>query len=196
MVKGSLKNSVILLLIMLVLAVIWFMRMSSAETTGLPARVFTDTITNPGATVKPVIVDDPKVPYEDRFVLRVGGEHFFVSLAADAQTRAAGLSNTDPLREREGKLFVFPRADNYGFWMKEMNYPLDILWFSADGTVVHIEKNVTPETYPETFYPNALSRYVLEITAGKADEYGLIEGHGLYLSEDLVTCVRTSCFNK
>ena len=136
------------------------------------------------------------VPYEDHFLLYVGNEYFFVTLAANAADRRKGLSGTPSLREREGKLFVFPRSDTYGFWMKDMNYPIDIIWFDADGYVVHIESNVSPETYPQTLSPKSEARYVLEIAAGKSAEYGIDIGTPLKFSGGITTCLRTGCYNK
>jgi hypothetical protein len=51
-----------------------------------------------------------------------------------------------------------------------MNFPLDIIWISSGYRIVHIEKNLSPETYPTVYYPNAPSKYVLEISGGLADE--------------------------
>lgn len=136
------------------------------------------------------------VPYEDHFLLYVGDEHFFVTLAANDTDRRRGLSGTPPLREREGKLFVFPRSDTYGFWMKEMRYPIDIIWFDADGYVVHIEHDVSPETYPETLFPESEARYVLEIAAGESEAYGINIGTSLHFSGGITTCLRKGCYNK
>ncbi len=83
-----------------------------------------------------------------------------------AQVR--GLSGHKPLTPDEGMLFVFPKAGNYGFWMKDMTFPLDIIWFDQNFHVTHIEKALSPDTYPKTFYPNANSEYVLEVNAGQA----------------------------
>jgi uncharacterized membrane protein (UPF0127 family) len=94
----------------------------------------------------------------------------------------AFIANTDPLRERglggyfalarnEGMLFVFENDGSYGFWMKDTSFPIDIMWLSADGAVVYLQKNVTPETYPTVYISPQPARYVLELQAGFADEY-------------------------
>lgn len=89
-----------------------------------------------------------------------------VSIAADEASRDQGLSGTSALATNSGKLFIFPRPGKYGFWMKDMNYPLDFIWISSDLKIVGITANVAADTYPKIFYPPTLVRYVLEVNAG------------------------------
>ena len=49
-----------------------------------------------------------------------------VELAITPEARAQGLSGRPSLSENEGVLFVFDKPDKYSFWMKNMNFPLDI----------------------------------------------------------------------
>lgn len=104
-----------------------------------------------------------------------------VEIADTPSARMQGLSGRTGLDEGEGMLFVFDQPGRYGFWMKDMTFPIDIVWISQDGYVVHMEKNVSPDTYfkqdpPQTFVntPNAL--YVLELGAGEAEKHGLYLG--------------------
>jgi uncharacterized membrane protein (UPF0127 family) len=73
-------------------------------------------------------------------------------------------------------LFVFPKADTYGFWMKDMQVPIDIIWLSDQGRILGIEDSIAPSTYPTTFYPPSPVRYVLEVRAGLAREKGWESG--------------------
>ncbi len=93
------------------------------------------------------------------------------ALVADNDySRTKGLSGRDILAPNEGLLFVFDKEGHHGFWMKEMNFPIDIVWLNKDKKIVHIEHNVLPNTYPKIFYPNnefnsEQSLYVLETNA-------------------------------
>jgi uncharacterized protein len=93
------------------------------------------------------------------------------ALVADTDySRTKGLSGRDSLAPNEGLLFVFDREGYQGFWMKEMNFPIDIVWLNKDKKIVHIEHNVSPDTYPKIFNPNnefnnEKSLYVLETNA-------------------------------
>lgn len=88
-----------------------------------------------------------------------------------ADLMARGLSGRSGLNENEGMWFVFAKDGNYGFWMKDMNFPIDIIWFDKDFKIVYLQKNILPETYPTVFYPNADSRYVLEVNAGFSEKH-------------------------
>jgi uncharacterized membrane protein (UPF0127 family) len=65
-------------------------------------------------------------------------------------------------------LFVFPKDDLYGFWMKDMFIPIDIIWLSDTGTILTIAPSVPANSYPHVFYPSTPARYVMEMRAGQA----------------------------
>lgn len=99
-----------------------------------------------------------------------------VSIADEPEERTRGLSGVESLREFEGMLFVFPEEDYYGMWMKDMRFPLDILWINNDMRIVHIEENVKPETYPDSFTSDEPARFVLEVNAFFARNANVVEG--------------------
>jgi hypothetical protein len=91
-----------------------------------------------------------------------------------------GLSGKDGLKDNEGMFFMFDREDIYTFWMKDMKFPLDIIWINADYKIVGIEKNVSPDTYiasnpqkSEYFGKNYIAQYVFELPAGYSDKSGV-----------------------
>ena len=98
------------------------------------------------------------------------GKTFRVETATTPAQWQKGLSGHASLAENAGMLFVFDKPDNYGFWMKDMLFPLDIIWISSDFHIIYIEKNLSPDTYPTVYYPNAPAEYVLEISGGLTDE--------------------------
>lgn len=94
--------------------------------------------------------------------------------------RTLGLGGRDSLDYDTGMLFVFPRSGKHAFWMKGMQFSIDILWIDKKFEVVHLESNVSPESYPKTIYsPEEKSSFVLELNAGRAQELGIIEGSQL-----------------
>jgi uncharacterized protein len=88
------------------------------------------------------------------------------SVADSIPERIKGLSNTPYLPEGVVKLFAFGAEGEHGIWMKDMNYPLDIIWVAKNGVIVHIEERVSPETYPESFSSPKPAWYVIEANAG------------------------------
>jgi uncharacterized membrane protein (UPF0127 family) len=99
--------------------------------------------------------------------VRLGDGVFLAQVARTPEAREKGLSGTTGLRENEGMLFIYDTEDKWAMWMKDMNYPIDIIWLDKDKKVVYIVKNAPPESYPyESFTPKQNAKYVLELPAG------------------------------
>jgi uncharacterized protein len=99
-----------------------------------------------------------------------------VTVADTVAERTQGLSGRPRLADNEGMLFVFDEADRYGFWMKDMNFPIDIIWLSEEGFVVDVDEAASPESYPTVFKPDVPARFVLEVHAGFAREHSIRQG--------------------
>ena len=90
---------------------------------------------------------------------------------ADTQAkRTQGLSGRDIVADDYGMLFVFDAAGRHGFWMKDMKVAIDIIWIAEEGSIVYIEHNLAPDSYPTVVTPPTPARYVLETRAGYARE--------------------------
>lgn len=90
-----------------------------------------------------------------------------------------GLSGRENMPDNQGMLFVFDSPAAHCFWMKDMRFPLDIIWADANKKIVTIEENVQPDTYPNSFCPDQLALYVIEVNAGVSKRAGLAEGRQL-----------------
>ncbi len=99
--------------------------------------------------------------------IRLGDGVFAAQVAKTPETRDKGLSGTTSLRESEAMLFIYDSDDKWPIWMKDMKYPIDIIWLDKDKKIVYIVKNAPPESYPfESFTPKHAARYVIEVPAG------------------------------
>jgi uncharacterized membrane protein (UPF0127 family) len=108
--------------------------------------------------------------------LTFGDIMVYVDVARTLEEKAKGLSHREFLREDEGMLFVYTEPSYYGFWMPDMFFALDIIWFNEHLVVVDITENVTPESYPEKFRPKVPAQYVLEVNSGYTKKYGITVG--------------------
>jgi hypothetical protein len=104
-----------------------------------------------------------------------GGKEFRVEVANTMMSRSKGLSGHTPLADDEGMLFLFGKSGNYGFWMKDMKFPIDIIWIDGNK-ITTIAPNVPPDTYPSPFYSDLPSDKVLEINAGTVQKLGVKVG--------------------
>ena len=105
--------------------------------------------------------------------VKIAGENVRVELALNKETQERGLSGRKKLGENEGMLFVFDHPAQYPFWMKDMNFPIDIIWIDENSKVVYIKKDAQPKSYPAVFSPDRDSKYVLEVVAGFSDKYNI-----------------------
>jgi uncharacterized membrane protein (UPF0127 family) len=108
-----------------------------------------------------------------------------VSVASNEPTRERGLSGRAGLGPNEGMYFVFQHADTFAFWMKEMRFPIDIIWIN-DGHIADITTDLPipgPDGELPTFAPKVPVNRVLEVNAGYAKAHGL--RIGLPVSEHL-----------
>lgn len=101
---------------------------------------------------------------------------FTFDVVTDSAAQARGLGGRPDVPHGYGMLFVFPKDDFYGFWMKDMLVPIDMIWLSDNGTVLKVDADVAPSTYPYVFYPPQAVRYVLETRANEAAMQGWTVG--------------------
>ena len=118
------------------------------------------------------------IPKEHRNIkaIQIMGQNIRVNLATTDAAREQGLSGRENLKEDEGMLFVFDYPDKYSFWMKDMNFPIDMIWIGENKEIIYIKKNARPESFPESYGPTADSKYVLEIVSGLSSKNNFKEG--------------------
>lgn len=104
-------------------------------------------------------------PMEPR--VHLGEKTFGVTIADTGESRRKGLSGRAPLARECGLLFVFNYDGYHAIWMKNMRFSIDVIWIDNTGIVVHIERGLVPDSYPQTFVPASPARYVLEVAAGE-----------------------------
>ena len=95
--------------------------------------------------------------------------------SSDAQQK--GLSDTLHLDQDRGMLFWYDHMAERCFWMKDMRYALDIVWLDGKKKVLHIERNLTPQSYPQAYC--TVSQYVIELNTGEANKSKITVGEVL-----------------
>lgn len=112
-----------------------------------------------------------------------GNNYVEAEIVTTPKDMQKGLSDRDCLASDKAMLFSYNEASlNYCFWMKDMNFPIDMIWLSSDGIVVTIKESVSPDTYPnQSFCPDTPAQHVLEVSSGRAKEFGWSVGTQLSL---------------
>lgn len=119
------------------------------------------------------------------------GEHTInLELADTTQKQMKGLSRRESLGEDSGMLFVFKGSRIRNFWMRGMYFPIDIVWIREDGTVVGCAESVPSPADPKQLIglerrssPEPV-KYVLELNAGKCEEWSIQPGTALSFEID------------
>lgn len=122
----------------------------------------------------------------DSDVLVIGGTPFQAEIVDTPLFRQRGLSGRSHIGDTEAMLFVFPQSDYHGFWMKDMLFPIDILWLTEEGVIVHIKESARPESYPEPFVPQVPARVVIEVKEGTVKAYKLKIGDSLIFNKNIL----------
>jgi uncharacterized membrane protein (UPF0127 family) len=121
-------------------------------------------------------------PLGHKSTVTIGNTVINVDVSDTADEREQGLSGKTSLAHDTGMLFVFDTPGKYGFWMKDMNFPLDMVWISESGSVVSINSDVATSTYPSVYYPPTDIKYVLELPSHYTVEHGIDVGSNASLN--------------
>lgn len=94
-------------------------------------------------------------------------------VVASEQDREKGLMYRDGLGSDGGMFFVFEKEDKYSFWMKNVDFPIDIIWINEKGMVVDVQTAMPCTMHCKDYVPDYPVMYVLEVPAGFAGERGI-----------------------
>ena len=104
-----------------------------------------------------------------------GHANFNVEIADDAAERAQGLMHVDEMPILSGMLFIYEYPHSPAFWMKNTLIPLDMLFVSPEGEILHIHENAIP--HDTTAIPGGDGvQVVLEINGGLSARLGISVG--------------------
>lgn len=109
----------------------------------------------------------------DHSLIRISNHTYQATIARTAEDKIRGLSGTKSLSSNHAMLFIFEDNIKPGIWMKDMNYPIDIIWLNKNRKVVHIVKNAQPSSFPQTFQPSTPARYVIELPSDTIEKTGI-----------------------
>lgn len=155
----------------------------SVQSVSTPGIVASDTVVT--STIDPADVTGANPPLTaDQ--LSIDSAVFNVEVASTGVEQARGLSYRSALGDGDGMLFLFGTGSVQTFWMKDMNFPLDMIWISGD-TVDGFAQDV-PAPAPGTqlwqlpLYasPDNTDK-VLEVNAGTVAKYNIKVGDSVII---------------
>lgn len=110
-----------------------------------------------------------------------------VAVADTHEEQYQGLSNTEALSPDTGMLFVYAEEAERTFVMREMNYPIDMVFIGADRTITTIhhaetEANDGPDDDLTTY--TGRGQWVLEVPYNWTTEHGVEPGAEITITYD------------
>ncbi len=119
--------------------------------------------------------------YPAFFVVKNKIVNLFV--AESARERQIGLMFVDKLSQNTGMIFKFEKPQQVAFWMKNVKFPLDML-FIRDGKVLKIQKNAPVCSTVECplYYSDFIVDSVIELNAGFCEKNGIKKGDYIKIS--------------
>ncbi len=99
---------------------------------------------------------------------------FKLTLVKTPKEQQVGLSEKTSLPQDESMLFPFGNADYYNFWMKNMKFPIDIIYINKNHIVTIIDSAQPPKSAEESlpiYKSDEPADSVLEINAGLSKKY-------------------------
>jgi len=108
----------------------------------------------------------------------LGNVTLSLEIADTPATMEKGLMFHAPLSFNQGMIFVFNPPQQATMWMKNMQFPIDMIWLDNNGNILHMEKNLPPCTGPDASCPlydgnSQTTSYVLEVASGFIDHFGI-----------------------
>ena len=114
--------------------------------------------------------------------IKMGGEIFQTEVAYRPEQKKRGLSGRSELCRNCAMLFPFDETEKRSFWMKDMQFDIDIIWIK-DNEIVQISPRIS-YLQGEAEIVNSKSEIngVLEINAGESERLGLKVGDELEIN--------------
>ncbi|MBU0545961.1 DUF192 domain-containing protein [Patescibacteria group bacterium] len=100
----------------------------------------------------------------------IGGQELTVLVANNDKHLLKGWGDKKDMGLYGGMLFIYPTKTQHAIIMRDMQFPIDILWLS-DGEIIDIAPNVQPEMgraeeLLTPYFARLPSNAVLELSAG------------------------------
>ena len=114
--------------------------------------------------------------------VEINDQKISVEVVKDLESQVKGLSGRKSLPQNAGMLFVYNEKDFRTFWMRDMEFAIDIIWIDGEK-IVEITENLpvpTDENIP-SYTSKAKVDKALEVNAG------FVKGNSIEVGNDVMT---------
>lgn len=98
-----------------------------------------------------------------------------IEIAETEYETQTGLMYRKSMENDQGMLFIFENESRKSFYMKNTEFPLDIIYINSQMRIVNAHRDAQP--FDKTPLPSeAPAKYVLEVNAGMVKQWRLLPG--------------------
>ena len=108
--------------------------------------------------------------------VKTASKIYRLQIADSKDKQALGLGKRKTIGG-DGMIFPYAKPQRLCFWMKDMHFPIDMIWLGSDKQVLKVQADVSPDSYPRTTYCQDNTLYVVELDAGQAKADGIAVGN-------------------
>jgi uncharacterized membrane protein (UPF0127 family) len=117
----------------------------------------------------------------------IGKNKFELVAAVTPQSQAQGLSGRKQM-PKDGMIFIFGQARPLVFWMKDMNFAIDIIWIK-ENKVIGFAQNApnepgTPDYLLKKYFSPQEADAVIELNAGDVEKFGIKPEDGIQIKDN------------
>lgn len=106
-----------------------------------------------------------------------------IEIAETDYETQTGLMYRESMANNQGMLFIFPDERMHSFYMKNTEFPLDLIFVKSDSTIASFQENAEPHN--ETGLSSQVPvKFVLEVNAGLAQKWLLEVGDKIDFKKD------------
>jgi len=113
--------------------------------------------------------------YEHRG-LSINGKSFSALVADSFSKRMIGLMFRKKLNKRECMLFIFGSEGDQAIWMRNMLFPIDVVWLDSKMRVVDTVQSIKPcksILSCKEYHPRRAAKYIIEMVSGSVKANGI-----------------------
>jgi len=126
-----------------------------------------------------------RAPFKPTQKATIAKHSFKVKVAESEGEKEIGLSQTRKMPNNYAMIFPFGKDGYYSFWMRNMKFPIDIIYIN-NNKIVKIFPNVNPPKNNEplrVYVSDNPSDTVLEINGGLSEKYKFKQGDAIALQK-------------
>lgn len=131
----------------------------------------------------PYITDYTTIPLFEKYCYKddidgkditatISGTPVKLKVASTDTSKSDGYCNKSEPEDNEGMIFVFDEEEDLGFWMKGVDFPLDILFFNSSGDLVnHHTMPTVQDNNIITYNSEKPARFAVELRKGWCNDH-------------------------